>query len=77
MLCERLGATSGYSRKGIKNFKLWFDVNKLSLNLNKTKYLIFGNHKINIQLWVIIDNVKIERVYDNKFLGVIIDHQLC
>ena len=25
--------------------KMWFDVNKLSLNLNKTKFMIFGNRK--------------------------------
>lgn len=25
--------------------KAWFDRNKLSLNLNKTKYMVFGNRK--------------------------------
>ncbi len=47
--------------------KCWFDMNKLSLNLNKTKVMLFGNRKINTQLHLEIDNVKAERVYEIKF----------
>ncbi len=57
--------------------KLWFDVNKLSLNMNKTKLMLFGNCEINTQVQIIIDGVNIERVYEIKFLGVILDHKLC
>ena len=57
--------------------KLWFDLNKLSLNLKKTKFMIFGNKNIplNTLVELKINNVKLERVYENLFLGVIIDHQ--
>lgn len=57
--------------------KLWFDRNKLSLNLNKTKCMVFGNCKNKIDIKLIIDHIEIERVHENKFLGVILDHKLC
>lgn len=28
----------------LQKIKIWFDVNKLSLNLNKTKFMLFGNY---------------------------------
>lgn len=37
----------------------------------------FGNCKINTHVQVMMDNVNIERVYENKFLGVILDHEIC
>lgn len=57
--------------------KCWFNSNKLSLNLNKTKFMIFGNRKINTTVYMEIDNIEVERVYEIKFLGVLIDHKLC
>ena len=63
--------------KELKILKRWFDINKLSLNLKKTKFIIFGYKKIKHEIKIMIDHVEIERVYENKFLGVIIDHKLC
>uniref|UniRef100_A0A3Q3EDH9 Reverse transcriptase domain-containing protein n=1 Tax=Labrus bergylta TaxID=56723 RepID=A0A3Q3EDH9_9LABR len=60
----------------MSKLKRWFDNNKLSLNLSKTK-IMFGNCKLNNDVNVKIDGVNIERVYVNKFLGVTIDHKLC
>ena len=57
--------------------KNWFDINKLSLNLNKTKFMLLGSKKANTQVQIKIENVDIERVYENKFLGVILDHKIC
>lgn len=31
----------------IKVLKTWFDINKLSLNLSKTKFTLFGNRQLN------------------------------
>lgn len=56
--------------------KLWFDANKLSLNITKTKYIIFGNRQIHNFTNLKIDDVVLERVMEIKFLGVIIDHKL-
>ena len=55
----------------------WFTVNKLSLNISKTNYILFGRRRC------IADNVSItmgkspiSRVKVNKFLGVNIDENL-
>uniref|UniRef100_A0A671WXI2 Reverse transcriptase domain-containing protein n=1 Tax=Sparus aurata TaxID=8175 RepID=A0A671WXI2_SPAAU len=60
-----------------KKLKRWFDYNKLTLNLNKTKCIIFGNRPINSNKKLMINNVVIERVSEIKFLGIIIDNKLC
>lgn len=54
----------------------WFNVNKLSLNLKKTKLMCFGYQKIDIPVHIMINNTNIERVQQNVFLGVIIDEKL-
>ena len=56
--------------------KSWFDKNKLSLNLSKTKVMLFSNSRINIDFNINIDGISIERVNENKFLGVIIDENI-
>ncbi len=33
--------------------KQWFDNNKLSLNLSKTKFMVFGNRKITMDIELI------------------------
>ena len=54
----------------------WFAVNKLSLNVSKTNFIIFGNKKQTKNVDILINGEKIDRVYVTKFLGVIIDHKL-
>jgi len=57
----------------------WFEVNKLTLNLEKTKYMIFGtNHALNNfeNISLNYGNDIIERVYKFKYLGVIFDPTL-
>uniref|UniRef100_A0A672HHM4 Reverse transcriptase domain-containing protein n=1 Tax=Salarias fasciatus TaxID=181472 RepID=A0A672HHM4_SALFA len=56
--------------------KVWFDCNKLSLNLSKTKYMIFSNRKKITKQTLIIDQEIIEKVDEFKFLGVLIDNKL-
>ena len=58
----------------------WLAVNKLSLNVNKTKYMIFHTKQKHLPLhqlpYVMINNQPVERVEDFSFLGVLIDHNL-
>ncbi|KAK0133338.1 RNA-directed DNA polymerase from mobile element jockey [Merluccius polli] len=56
--------------------KLWFDTNKLSLNLTKTKLMLFGKNTTDTQVNITIDGVNIEKVSEIKFLGVIIDEKV-
>ena len=55
----------------------WFALNKLSLNESKTKFMLFGGKTTNIEVKLNLNNVEIERVYETKFLGVIIDDKVC
>ncbi len=44
--------------------KKWFVINKLSPNLSKTKFSIFGNWNVNNSIRILINNVETERVYE-------------
>ena len=55
---------------------VWFSVNRLSLNVAKTKYMLFTNCCINSNIDIEIYNKIIDRVYSSKFVGVLIDHKL-
>lgn len=57
--------------------KKWLDLNKLSLNENKTKFMVFGGRQANCDIKLNLNGIEIERVSETKFLGVIIDHKLC
>jgi hypothetical protein len=57
----------------------WFNVNKLSINTAKTKYILFHQKHRNINLenhHICINGTRIEHVPNMKFLGVIIDQNL-
>ena len=56
----------------------WLDSNKLSLNLDKTHYMILRRPKTKVMITkdLVINHVKIDMATKTKFLGVIIDHCL-
>ena len=57
--------------------KTWFSINKLSLNLSKTNYMIFSNkNRVRNNINLNMDNTEIERVTVTKFLGVLVDENL-
>ena len=52
----------------------WLKINKLSLNIAKSKYMAFQKANKNVQkLTLKIDNINIEKVKELSFLGLIID----
>ena len=55
----------------------WVGNNGLKLNLKKTNYMIFSKRKIDTMGDIIINNTKIERKSESRFLGVIVDDKLC
>ena len=55
---------------------IWFNVNKLSLNVSKTNYMVFGNRRINCDLDIQIHNHQMSRVSKTKFLGVVTHQKL-
>ena len=57
----------------------WFCANKLSLNVKKTNYIIFGNKILPVgheDMNICLDGMQISRVEWTKFLGVHIDEKL-
>ena len=52
---------------------VWLSVNKLSLNVDKTNFILFGNRKNIGKVCISMNNSIIARVRATTFLGVIID----
>ena len=55
---------------------VWLSVNKLSLNVDKTNFILFGNRKNIDNVCISMNNSIITRVRATKFLGVIIYEKL-
>ena len=62
----------------LKYIVSWLNVNKMSLNVDKTHYMIFipKAKKITKEKDIVINGTKISEVKTTKFLGVIIDSNL-
>ena len=60
----------------LDKLSIWFAINKLSLNVSKTNFMLFSNRHCHIDIKVTINNVHLKRVYTTKFLGILIDHKL-
>ena len=55
-------------------FRFDFEVNKLSLNVNKTNFIMFTNKtQLRPTVNIVLNGKNIEQVWHTKFLGVIID----
>ena len=61
----------------LEKLDIWFRVNKLSLNVNKTNFIMFTNKKqLRPTVNIVLNGKNIEQVSHTKFLGVIIDDNL-
>ena len=61
----------------LSNISLWLKVNKLSLNIKKTHYMIFCRRKkLDHNVKLLIDGQAIDEVQKTKFLGIVIDNKL-
>ena len=54
----------------------WLNTNKLSLNIDKSHFMLFNRRKKVTLDPICINGTALQRVYDTKFLGIIIDSQL-
>uniref|UniRef100_A0A3Q3ITX2 Reverse transcriptase domain-containing protein n=1 Tax=Monopterus albus TaxID=43700 RepID=A0A3Q3ITX2_MONAL len=70
---ENLQQLSGRVSQELEKIKKWCDSNILSLNLDKTKFMVFGNRRLDNELQLKSGGANIERVHEIKFLGVIVD----
>ena len=62
----------------IPKFVDWIKANRLSLNLLKTKYIVFTarNKPIECDIAIIMEKKSLERVTETKFVGIIFDEHL-
>jgi hypothetical protein len=61
----------------LKRISEWLKINKLSLNIDKTLFMVFSNKKNNgSSISIKIDDKEIQQTNNTKFLGVTIDSQL-
>ena len=62
----------------LQNVSDWLKLNKLSLNIDKTHFIIFKRPRkiIDYEPCLYIDSIPISRVKETKFLGVFIDEHL-
>ena len=74
---KRLCETMNRELKEVVN---WFKCNKLSLNATKTNLMFFGTphqtNNITNDNHIYLDGCKLTRVYEAKFLGITLDHNL-
>ena len=54
----------------------WIKTNKLSLNLDKTHFMLFSNSLKNLPGNIIFDETPLKQVQNSKFLGIVIDENL-
>lgn len=66
----------GRVNMALNDISKWLNLNKLSLNIRKTKLMILGKKNFKLQFPLEISGTAIEQVSKFKFLGVIIDEQL-
>ena len=63
--------------KNLEELHTWFIVNKLSVCIEKTNYMIFSNKRIDkSDIFIKIDQKLIKQVMITKFFGVMIDSRL-
>ena len=64
--------------QNIKNVTDWLNCNKLSLNIDKTNFVIFHppQKKVAFKIKVIVNSIEIEQVTSIRYLGIHIDGNL-
>ena len=62
----------------LSNLSRWFKLNKLSLNINKTNFIVFRfkTKRLTTVPSIQIDSVNVDMVETSKFLGIIINSSL-
>lgn len=73
---EDLGVLRGTVNEELVRIDNWLIANKLSLNVNKTTFMVFSHSHIPNDLTIQIRGLCLERVNVTKFLGVYIDDKL-
>ena len=65
-----------WTNTGMDKLHVLFAVNRLSISVTKTNYMIFGNRKMNTSIFIKINKKALDRVEVTKCLGILIDDKL-
>ena len=57
----------------LEKIHMWFSANRLSLNVDKTNYMLFGKRKVTVDISIKVNK---EVISVTKCLGVMIDDKL-
>ena len=60
----------------LKKINVLLKLNKLTINVSKTKFMILHKRKNTTQLNLLLNNIKIEQVSNFTFLGINLDTSL-
>ena len=62
--------------KELEKFNIWFQLNKLALNVDKTKCMLFHKRRAVIPINISMNNMPIDIVPHFNYLGIILDENL-
>ena len=60
----------------LDKLNVWLNLNKLPVNVSKTKFMVFHKRRDILDLNLLLNNINIESVYHFTFLGIILDTAL-
>ena len=60
----------------LEKINVWLKLNQLTVNVSKTKFMIFHKRRDTPQLDLLLNNIKIEQVSNFTFIGIILDTSL-
>ena len=60
----------------LEKINVWLKLNKLTVNVSKTRFMIFYKCRVAPQLNLLLNNINIEPVSNFTFLGIILDTSL-
>ena len=74
---NNLNSLSTIINEELNKLSIWLASNKLTLNIEKSHYVIFHRARLKqSNINITLSNISLERVTFTKFLGVIIDEKL-
>jgi len=76
---KNIDSQYGIINEELKKVSNWFKVNKLSVNATKTNFMLLGTYQKTNCVHdgnIILNDIKLERVKQTKFLGIQIDENL-
>lgn len=74
--CENYFDLEADINRDLLSFNTWAYNHKLTVNVTKTKYMLFKTFNNTFNLNLTLNNVPVERVYQFKHLGLVIDQNL-